>query len=226
MLIIFVRAIILFAVLLFVMRLMGKRQIGEMEPFELVITLVIAELACIPMADKSIPITYGIVAILTMFVIHQIIVALSKIPAMQKVLSGKPVLVIDKSGISSYALAQMSMQVNDLLQAMRNAGYFSIEEIDYGLMETNGQLSVIPKKNMENKQKALPIPIVMDRKWNDEDATRNNIDKSRAEMILARHRLKISKVNLMTVDERNHVVVQPVKRPFFTFDLSKEEGLM
>ena len=72
MIIIFIRAIILFAVLLFAIRLMGKRQIGEMEPFELVITLVISELACIPMADRSIPITFGIVAILTMFVIHQI----------------------------------------------------------------------------------------------------------------------------------------------------------
>ena len=66
MLIIFIRAIILFVVLLFVFRLMGKRQIGEMEPFELVITLVISELACIPMADRSIPITFGVVAILTM----------------------------------------------------------------------------------------------------------------------------------------------------------------
>lgn len=226
MLIIFTRAIILFVVLLFVMRLMGKRQIGEMEPFELVITLVIAELACIPMADKNIPIAYGVVAILTMFVIHQAIVALSKIPAMQKMLSGKPVLVIDKSGISAYALKQMSMQVNDLLQALRNAGYFSIEEVKYGLMETNGQLSVIPKKNMEEKQKSLPVPIVMDAKWNDEDAKRYDIDRAKAERILAKHHLKITRINLMTVDERNHVVIQPLKRPYFAFDLEKGEELV
>ena len=78
MLTIFLRGIILFTLLLVVIRLMGKRQIGEMEPFELVITLVISEIACIPMGDKNIPLTYGIVSILTLYVIHQFIILLSK----------------------------------------------------------------------------------------------------------------------------------------------------
>ena len=225
MLIIFVRAIILFALLLAVMRMMGKRQIGEMEPFELVITLVISELACIPMADRSIPITYGVVAILTMFVIHQIIVLLSKNSSMQKILSGKPVLVVDKQGINSFALKEMNMQVNDLLQALRNAGYFSIEEIDYGLMETNGQLSVIAKKKLENKQQSLPVPVIMDCKWNEDDTKRNNIDRNKVDALLAKHHLKESTVRLFTVDEHNHVFIQPVKRPYFTLDLQKGEEL-
>jgi len=225
MLIIFVRAIILFALLLAVMRMMGKRQIGEMEPFELVITLVISELACIPMADRSIPITYGVVAILTMFVIHQIIVLLSKNSSMQKILSGKPVLVVDKQGINGYALKEMNMQVNDLLQALRNAGYFSIEEIDYGLMETNGQLSVIAKKKMEDKQQSLPIPVIMDCKWNEDDAKRYDINKQKVFALLAKHHLKESTVRLFTVDSNNHVFIQPTKRPYFTLDLQKGEEL-
>ena len=225
MLIIFVRAIILFTLLLAVMRMMGKRQIGEMEPFELVITLVISELACIPMADRSIPITYGVVAILTMFVIHQIIVLLSKNSSMQKILSGKPVLVVDKQGINNYALKEMNMQVNDLLQALRNAGYFSIEEIDYGLMETNGQLSVIAKKKMENKQQSLPVPVIMDCKWNEDDAKRYDINKQKVFALLAKHHLKESTVRLFTVDSNNHVLIQPTKRPYFTLDLQKGEEL-
>ena len=99
MIIIFIRAIILFAVLLFSIRLMGKRQIGEMEPFELVITLVISELACIPMADRSIPIPFGIVAILTMFVIHQLILLLSHSDKLQGIINGKPVMVINNGSI-------------------------------------------------------------------------------------------------------------------------------
>ena len=118
MLIIFIRAIILFVVLLFVFRLMGKRQIGEMEPFELVITLVISELACIPMADRSIPITFGVVAILTMFVIHQVLLLCSKNNTLQGVISGKPVMVINPDGIDMNALNKLNMHVNDLLQAM------------------------------------------------------------------------------------------------------------
>ncbi|MBQ2894234.1 MAG: DUF421 domain-containing protein, partial [Clostridia bacterium] len=129
MIIVFLRAIILFAVLLFTMRLMGKRQIGEMEPFELVITLVISELACIPMADRSIPITFGIVAILTMFVIHQAILLLSKNKKMQTVINGKPVMVIDSHGIDVQALNSLNMTVGDILQSMRSAEYFSLEEI-------------------------------------------------------------------------------------------------
>jgi uncharacterized membrane protein YcaP (DUF421 family) len=226
MLIIFTRAVVLFTILLIVIRLMGKRQIGEMEPFELVITLVISELACIPMADKSIPLTYGVVAILSMFIIHQLIVALSKIPYMQKLLSGKPVLVIDKNGISDYALRKLNMQVNDLLQVLRNAGYFSLEEVDYGLMETNGQLSIIPKKNMQDKQKTLPIPVIMDGKWNTEEGVKYSISKEKVEQILAKHHLRISKVNLFTVDSKNHVVIQPKKRPVFVFDLKEGEELI
>jgi uncharacterized membrane protein YcaP (DUF421 family) len=177
------------------------------------------------MADRSIPITYGVVAILTMFVIHQIIVLLSKNSSMQKILSGKPVLVIDKQGINSFALKEMNMQVNDLLQAMRNAGYFSIEEIDYGLMETNGQLSVIAKKKLENKQQALPIPVIMDCKWNEDDAKRYDINKQKVFALLAKHHLKESTVRLFTVDSNNHILIQPTKRPYFTLDLQKGEEL-
>lgn len=146
MIIIFLRAIILFAVLLFAIRLMGKRQIGEMEPFELVITLVISELACIPMADRSIPITFGIVAILTMFVIHQLILLLSKNVKVQSFINGKPVMVINPDGIDVAAMKSLNMHVNDLLQALRTAQYFSLEEVSYGIMETNGQMTVVANK--------------------------------------------------------------------------------
>ena len=165
MLIIFIRAIILFVVLLFVFRLMGKRQIGEMEPFELVITLVISELACIPMADRSIPITFGVVAILTMFVIHQVLLLCSKNNTLQGVISGKPVMVINPAGIDMNALNKLNMHVNDLLQAMRAAEFFSLEEVTYGIMETNGQLTIVANKEMQDKQQTLPVPIITEGKW-------------------------------------------------------------
>ncbi len=219
MLIIFIRAIILFAVLLFVIRLMGKRQIGEMEPFELVITLVISELACIPMADRSIPITFGIVAILTMFVIHQAILLLSKNSKVQNMISGKPVMVIDRDGINLYALKKLNMQVNDLLQAMRAAEYFSLEEIRYGILETNGQLTVIAEKSMEDKQQTLPIPVIMEGKWDDDDMQRNGIDRKRILDILARERVKMKNVVLLTVDENNRMTLQVKNRSVYYKDI-------
>ncbi|MDY5677546.1 MAG: DUF421 domain-containing protein, partial [Eubacteriales bacterium] len=177
MLTIFLRGLIIFGLLLVVIRLMGKRQIGEMEPFELVITLVISEIACVPMGDKNIPLTYGVVCILTLYIVHQVIVLLSKNTKMQSIISGKPMLVIDKSGINVAAVKQLNMQVNDLMQSLRNTGYFSVEEIEYALMETNGQLSVIPKKSMENKQKSLPVPLILEGKWCEDELTQHGIDR-------------------------------------------------
>ncbi|MFQ7077919.1 MAG: hypothetical protein ACLRSW_08260 [Christensenellaceae bacterium] len=95
---IFIRTIIVFITLLVIMRLMGKRQIGEMQPFELVITLLIAELACIPMADTSIPLLYGIVSILTIYFLHQIVCLLDlQFKPMKAVLSGSPSIVLNKA---------------------------------------------------------------------------------------------------------------------------------
>ena len=208
MIIIFIRAIILFAVLLFVFRLMGKRQIGEMEPFELVITLVISELACIPMADRSIPITFGIVAILTMFVIHQFILLLSHSDKLQGIINGKPVMVINPSGLNVVALKSLNMHVNDILQSMRAAEYFSLEEVTYGIMETNGQLTVVANKEMEQKQQTLPIPVVMEGKFNDDNIDGNGFDKENLKKLLAAENVKVKNVILLAIDENNRMTLQ------------------
>ena len=208
MLIIFIRALILFAVLLFVFRLMGKRQIGEMEPFELVITLVISELACIPMADRSIPITFGVVAILTMFVIHQTILLLAKSNAVQSLISGKPVMVIDSQGIDAKALAKLNMHVNDLLQAMRSVEYFSLEEVRYGIMETNGQLTIVPNKQMSDMQQTLPVPIITEGQWCDDDMQNNGFTKEKIVPLLAARKVKSKDVLLLAIDENNRATLQ------------------
>ena len=208
MILIFLRALILFAVLLFAIRLMGKRQIGEMEPFELVITLVISELACIPMSDRSIPITFGIVAILTMFVIHQFILLLSKSVRLQGVINGKPVMVINPDGIDEQALKSLNMHVSDLLQAMRTAQYFSLEEISYGIMETNGQLTVVANKKMQDKQQTLPVPVILEGKWNEQEMQSQGFDKAEIQKLLAGERTKLKSVILLALDENNRMTLQ------------------
>lgn len=218
MLIIFIRALILFAVLLFVFRLMGKRQIGEMEPFELVITLVISELACIPMADRSIPITFGVVAILTMFVIHQTILLLAKSNAVQSLISGKPVMVIDSQGIDAKALAKLNMHVNDLLQAMRSVEYFSLEEVRYGIMETNGQLTIVPNKQMSDMQQTLPVPIITEGQWCDDDMQNNGFTKEKIVPLLAARKVKSKEVLLLAIDENNRATLQTKKGSVQFFD--------
>lgn len=107
------------------MRLMGKRQIGEMQPFELVITLLIAELACIPMSDTSIPLLYGIISILTIYFLHQIVCLLDLgFKSMKAVLSGSPSIVLNKQGIDDTQLKKNNLDVSDLIESLRGAGYF------------------------------------------------------------------------------------------------------
>ena len=107
---IFIRTIIVFITLLVVMRLMGKRQIGEMQPYELVITLIIADLACIPMADNSIPLLYGVVAILTVYLLHQIVCIIDlKFDKAKQIVSGVPSIVLNKNGIDDTQLKKNNL---------------------------------------------------------------------------------------------------------------------
>ena len=130
----FIRTFIIFVTLVIVMRLMGKRQIGEMQPYEFIVTLIIADLACIPMADISIPLIYGIVAILGLFILHQLMSILEQSGNFAKgVISGKPSIVINKNGVDMKELKRNNMGVDDLIESMRAAGYFSLEDLDYAI---------------------------------------------------------------------------------------------
>ena len=134
MVLVIIRTAIIFVVLLIIMRLMGKRQIGEMQPFELVITLLIAELACIPMSDASIPLLYGLVSVVAIYVLHEVVTLLDlKVKPLKSLISGKPSLVINKDGIDDYQLKKNNLDVSDLIESLRNAGYFSLDSIDYAL---------------------------------------------------------------------------------------------
>lgn len=167
---IFIRTIIIFVTLLCIMRLMGKRQIGEMQPYELVITLIIADLACIPMADPSIPLLYGLVAILAIYMMHQIVCLLDlKSSAMKRVLSGSPSVVLNKNGVDVTQLKKNNLDVSDLVESLRGAGYFSLDAVDYALYEANGSFSALPKTDYESKQDSLPVIIIDEGKFEEKN---------------------------------------------------------
>ena len=169
MFIIFLRAIILYIALLIVMRLMGKRQIGEMQPFEFIITLLIAELACIPMTDVSIPLSYGLISVLAVFILHQIMSLLERTGQKTKfVISGKPSIVINPDGIDLNELKRNNMGVEDLIEAMRSSGYFNFDDLKYAIFESNGKLSALENANQSEK-KDLPYLLINDGKINNDN---------------------------------------------------------
>ena len=164
---IFLRTTIIFIALLAVMRLMGKRQIGEMQPFEFVITLLIAELACIPMADISIPLLYGVASVVTIFFLHQLLLLFDlQCKPFKAVVGGKPSVVINKNGIDISQLKRNHLDLSDLIESMRSAGYFSLDEVAYALYESSGQFTAMPREDAPREEKvSLPVVIIDDGKY-------------------------------------------------------------
>lgn len=151
MFVIFLRSIILYFVLLIAIRLMGKRQIGEMQPFEFVITLIIANLGTIPMEDISKPFIYGLISVFSIVIVHHFVVLLVKNSIKARdILEGRPTIVITPDGINFKELKKQGLNISDLIACIRGAGYFSFEDIDYGIYETNGTFSVLPKDNSQS----------------------------------------------------------------------------
>lgn len=165
MLVVFFKSVITFFLVLLVVRVMGKRQLGEMQPFELVITLIIAEVACIPMNDPFIPFYYGVVPIVTLAFLQVLLSTLArKSLTIRKLISGKSVIVIDKDGINYKNLKKLNININDLIEAARSDGYTDFNDIAYAIFETNGKLFVIEKTVDPTKPKPalLPLALVID----------------------------------------------------------------
>ncbi len=223
--IIFIRSTVIYVVLLIIMRFMGKRQIGEMQPFELVVTLLIAELACIPMSDVSIPLSYGISAILATFILHQIFAMLEQKGAFFKVmLSGKPSLVINKNGVNFKELKRNNLDIFDLVEALRSAGYYSIDSVDYAIYESNGTLTAVESET-ESKQ-TLPIIIIQSGKFVLKNL--NIIKFSKQEFIdflKEKENCLLKEVGVFTVDGNGNYYIQKEGEKFTTGTMSLKEGV-
>ena len=172
---IFIRVLILYILVLVVMRLMGKREIGQMQPFELVIAIMIADLASVPMADTGIPITNGIIPILTLLLIQLIIsiINLRSIKA-RSILCGMPAILIYRGKIDEKLMKKEKFTINELQERLRQNNVFNIGDVEYAILETSGQLTVIQKPEKRNtipedfgitpEYEGIPYDLVIDGK--------------------------------------------------------------
>lgn len=215
MLVVLIRTLIIFTLLIVVMRLMGKRQIGEMQPFEFIVTLIIADLACIPMADTSIPLLYGVISVLTLFVTHQIFSILEQASDKIKgVISGKPSIVIDKNGVNLTELKKNNLSVDDLIESMRNLGYFSFDELDYAIFESNGKLSALESQNKNVEQASLPLLIVSSGKMVKRNLSVIKTSESKLKSFIAKNGQNVKDVEVMTIDGNGKTYYKVKKEKF------------
>jgi len=232
MLTLIVRAIIVYLLVLVVFRLMGKRQIGEMQPFELVLTLVIADLATIPMAESAIPTLDGVVALITLVVVHFALSFISKkSQGFRKVLNGKPVIVINPDGIDFAAIETLNMTVDDIFEAIRSAGYFKLEEIQYAIMETNGVVNVLPKSEfapatngdlkIKTEKSTIPYTIISEGKVLDENLLLLKYTKKELDSLLKKRQIKgVENIGVFTIDKNGQCYLQEKNKPFQLFSVN------
>ena len=219
MLITFIRAIILYIVVLVVMRLMGKREIGQLQPFELAIAIMIADLAAVPMSELGIPLTNGIIPILALLVMYMIISALNmKSIKFRKVISGKPSLLIYRGRIDEKVLRKERITINELQERLRGDNIFNLSDVEYAILETNGEVTVIQKPEKRNvivedlnispEYEGIPYDLVVDGKIMEENLKAIGRDKNWLEKQLKKFDAKPSNTLIATLDGKGDFFCQ------------------
>lgn len=171
------RTIILYSTVVIAMRLMGKRQIGELQPFELAIAIMISDLASFPMQDIGIPLIHGVIPIITLLVFHVILSVIQlKSEKARAIICGSPSILINNGKIDINQLKDQRYNLNDLLEELRLNGYFNVNDVKYAILETSGKLSIIPKSpkspvtredlHLPPAKFQLPVSLIMDGKVN------------------------------------------------------------
>lgn len=228
----FVRSIIIFLFVLFAVRFMGKRQVGEMQPFEFVITLIIADLATIPMSEISVPILHGIIPIFSIIILHYFICFISrKSMKARYIISGRSAIVITPSGINYKELKALNMNLDDLIEALRCSDIYNLDDVAYAIIETNGKLCVIKKSAQENVTRedikikpdpaSLPVSIIMDGRIMKENVALTAITDSQLNECIKKAGGKTHKdILLITLDANGEVFAQSIngEAKSFTID--------
>ncbi len=168
-----VRAAILYILVVLIIRIMGKHQIGQLQPYELVITILISELAAVPMQDTDIPLINGIIPILTLLIIQITLSLISlKSTTARRIICGGPTILIENGKIQQKDLTKLRYNISDLLEQLRLKNIPNISDVEYAILETSGKLSVIPKSQkrpvnandlkIETPYEGLPLTLIID----------------------------------------------------------------
>ena len=218
MIITIVRTVILYVFVTLGIRLMGKRQIGEMQPNELVVTLLISEIAAIPLQDTSQPIIDGVVAIFMLVILEIIISVISmKSMFMRKMMNGKSAVIIKNGVIDQNVMRRVRMTVLDLVELLRGQNVFDISTVAFAVLEVNGNLSVLLKApeqpatasdlNIEKENAVLPLPVISDGKIIKESLDALEIDENDITEKVKANNTEVKKVFLMTMDRYQNVSI-------------------
>ena len=216
----YARTIVLYTMLILAVRIMGKRQIGQMEPSEFVVAMLVADLAAIPMQNNAIPLVNGLVPMLVVMGLELILSHLSlKSIRLRKMLCGKPVILIDNGKIVQENLRRTQVTLDELSGHLREKDVLDIQTVQYAILETNGNLSVFPypaeqpaaakDAKVKASRQYLPVTVVSDGKLLPENLKRAKKDGAWLRKVLLERNATLEGTYLLTVDDGNHVYYIP-----------------
>lgn len=220
MFVVFCRVLIIYVTVLVFLRLMGKRQIGEMQPYEVVITLIIADLATLPMSDTNIPLLNGILPLAILVLLHYLITFLTrKSVKIRRLMSGQPAIVISPKGIEYQTLKDLNMNMDDLLEMIRQCNYYSFDQVLYAIIETNGKMSVIPTSacapataedvGKNNPPASLPHVVISDGKLIKEELKAVSLDSKKLNKIIKYLNINsIKDIIIFSIDDAGKIYYQ------------------
>ena len=219
MIITFVRSIILYVLVLLVMRLMGKREIGQLQPFELAISIMIADLASIPMTDIGIPIFNGIIPILGLLTMHLIISVINlKSMRAREIICGKPSILIYRGKINEKILKKERFTINELEERLRTDNVFNFGDVEYAILETSGQVTVIQKPEKRNTipedfnivpdYEGISYDLVVDGKIMDKNLKKLGKNYQWLKNQVAKFNIKPEEALIITIDGKNQIFCQ------------------
>lgn len=211
----FIRAIIIYIFVIIAVRLMGKRQVGELKPHELVITILLSAVAVIPLEENSMPLANCLVPIL-LFISFEIIVSCISMKSLKfrNLIQGRPIFIIRNGKLDQQKLKELRYTVDDIVDALRQKDIFNIADVEDAIIETNGSISVLPKADkkpitpndisLKVEEKGMPIVIVMDGKTVNEYFNEYKIKNSEIELILQTVDKEVKKIMLLTIDDNGN----------------------
>lgn len=211
------RTVILYLVLIAVIRLMGKRQIGQLEPSEFVVAMLVADLAAIPMQNSGITLFSGIVPILTVLGLELVLSELSlRSIRLRKLLCGKPVILIENGNILQRNLQKTRVTLDELTGHLREKDVLDLRAVQYAILETNGNLSVFPypkerpatakEAGIQTQTQYLPITIISDGELFPENLKKAKKDPKWVQKVLNEHQASLQQTWLLTVDGGDHIL--------------------
>lgn len=209
--VILIRSLLLYILVIFAVRLMGKRQLGELQPSELVITILVSNIATLPIEDVNVPVIVGVTPILALVCFEVIVSWIGlRSQGLRRLISGSPKIVISNGCIECDTLRELRFSVDDLLMALRSKDIFDISQVQYAIVETTGNVSVMKKaENDTPTRKDLkvsadctdpPMLIISDGKFVQKSMEQLRLGRSTIEELLRAHSLTVGQVFIMTAD--------------------------